>query len=220
MDVRIKNIATVQRLLSLQVVVFCRLTTAQVSSCRLQVCVVHALPVLGQSALVAQLPPQPAIGVFRHAPVITSQLSAVQLFWSLQFLALPGVQVPFVQRSLVVQALPSEHALPPPKPPPPMGVNTQFPVLALQVSFVHWLPSLQTLAPLPMQVPPVHALADVHAFLSSHTVPSVLTTELQVDVVRLQNAWTHVLAGAGQSASVAQKLPQPAMGVNTQLPLF
>ena len=210
----------VHRLPSLHVVVFCRLTTAHVFNCVLQTCVVQTLPVPGQSALTLQLPPQPAIGVFRQAPVITSQLSAVQLLLSLQFLALPGVHVPLVQWSLVVHALPSEQVLPPPPPPPPIGWKTQLPVLALQLSAVHWLPSVQTLAPEPMHVPPVHALDEVHALLSLHVVPSALTTELHVDVVRLQNACTHWFVAAGQSASLAQKPPQPAIGANWQLPLF
>ena len=182
----------------------------------MQVCVVHALPVLGQSAFTLQLPPQPAIGVLMQAPVTTSQLSAVQLFWSLQFLVFVEMHVPLVQWSFVVHALPSEHVLPPP--PPPIGWNTQLPDVALQLSAVHWLPSVQTFAPLPMQVPPMHVLAEVHALLSLQTVASALTTELHVDVVRLQNACTHWLAAAGQSTSLAQKPPQPGIGANTQLP--
>jgi hypothetical protein len=89
--------------------------------------VVHALP--SSHGLVLLVKTQPDAGL---------QVSVVQALLSLQTTGTPGRQAPPPQVSPVVQALPSLHGL-------VLLVKTQ-PVAGLQVSVVHALLSLQTVA--------------------------------------------------------------------------
>jgi hypothetical protein len=89
------------------------------------------------------------LGVCPQLPVAVSQESVVQIFPSLQLLIDP-TQTPPKQVSFRVQALPSVQGVPSGSPAhsphPGMGAYTQPPEAATQVSVVHKLLSLQTLA--------------------------------------------------------------------------
>jgi hypothetical protein len=123
----------------------------------LQLSLVQALPSL-QSLDVAQLPPQPMIGLKTQAPPAGSQLSLVQLSLSLHTLALPGLQLPSLQLSLRVHLLPSSQAA-------LLAVYLQ-PFVASQPSVVHRLSSLHTGAAPPAQTPPLHTSPVVQALPS------------------------------------------------------
>ena len=73
---------------------------------------------------------------------------------------LPPTHLPLLHLSVLLQLLPSLQPL-------LLGVCWQ-PVTLLQVSFVQLLLSLQSVAPEPVQVPPLHAELTVHLSLSSH----------------------------------------------------
>ena len=97
-------------------------------------------------------------------PLEGSHPSSVHGLPSLQSGAGPPTQLPPLQMSLVVQALPSSQgAL--------FGVFKQ-PVAGSQLSSVQGLPSLQLGAGPPTQLPPLQVSLCVHASPSSHAVPS------------------------------------------------
>jgi hypothetical protein len=128
-----------------------------------QASVVHALPSLQSSAVPAvqdppwqvslplqTLPSLHAVplgtAVFVH-PESGLQASTVQTLPSLQLSAVPAVQVPLWQVSSPLQKLPSRHGVP-----LATGVAVQ-PKMASQALAVHGLPSLQSRAVPPAQVP-------------------------------------------------------------------
>lgn len=116
---------------------------------------VHASPSLHEAPL--------ASAVLAQAPVLESQLSAVQEFWSSQLLGVPR-QAPPEQASRMVQRLPSVHVVPTGE-----GECTH-PIAGEQSSMVQRLPSSQVI-PAPTQLPAVHASPAVHRFASEQAVP-------------------------------------------------
>src|SRR5207237_798102 len=116
-------------------------------------------------------------------PVVGSQLSSVQTLLSLQLSAGPPAQLPWLQVSLVVQAMPSVQG----------GVLLVWgqPVDGGQLSSVQRLPSSQLGPGPPMHCPPLQVSLVVQA------LPSLQATWLAV--------WTQPLAGS-QLSSV-QGLP-------------
>src|SRR5438876_4045309 len=97
--------------------------------------------------------------VWTH-PVAGLQLSSVQGLPSLQLGAGPPTQLPPLQVSLVVQALPSLHGS--------VLLVCVHPVAGLQPSVVQTLPSSQLGGGPPTQLPPLQVSAVVQAFPSSH----------------------------------------------------
>src|SRR5690606_591725 len=86
-------------------------------------------------------------------PAALSQKSSVQGFWSLQSMTVPW-QPPLKQVSPVVHTLPSSHGF-------WWKVCTQ-PLAGSHASFVHGLPSSQSRAVPPTQLPAWHTLPFVH----------------------------------------------------------
>jgi hypothetical protein len=119
---------------------------------------------------------------------------------SLQLTALPK-QLPLLQASWVVQALPSLHCA-------VTGVATQSPVLASQAVLVHGLLSLQPTGTPGWQTPVAHFSPVVHRLPSSHAVPEswpiTHLPALQVSLVQLFLS--------SQSLFCAQFPPQPLIG--------
>ena len=98
------------------------------------------LPLAQASPLVHRLPSsQLPLAATATQPLAGSQLSVVQALLSLQRLTAPGSHLPLAQASLVLQLLPSSQAA-------VLAVAAQVPVLASQLSSVHGLLSVQTLA--------------------------------------------------------------------------
>jgi hypothetical protein len=121
-------------------------------------------------------------------PLVGSQLSVVQGFSSSQLTCWPP-QVPPLQTSLAVQALPSSHAT-------PMAVALQ-PLVGSQKSKVHGLLSWQaTVAPL--HKPPVQVSLEVQALLSVQL--PVLSAKVQ-PVWALQPSSVHTLPSAQGNAA-------------------
>jgi hypothetical protein len=121
-------------------------------------------------------------------PLVGSQLSVVQGFSSSQLTCWPP-QVPPLQTSPAVQALPSSHAT-------PMAVALQ-PLVGSQKSKVHGLLSWQaTVAPL--HKPPVQVSLEVQALLSVQL--PVLSAKVQ-PVWALQPSSVHTLPSAQGNAA-------------------
>jgi hypothetical protein len=101
-------------------------------------------------------------------PVTGLQASAVQGFPSLTRSALPGWQTPEpLQISSPLQTFPSEHDVP-----AATAVCVTTPVVALQASVVHGLPSSTAFGvPAQTELIPVHWSLVVQALLSLQTVP-------------------------------------------------
>ena len=132
---------------------------------RLQVAARQVFDGVGQSLFFKQNPPQPLSAVFTQAPVVASQLSAVQALLSLQFLAVPA-QVPAVQVSALVHGSASLHGA------PVCAVPVHLPA-AQWSCVVHALLSLQlfTLFAVPAQTPAVHVSWLVQTLLSLQLPP-------------------------------------------------
>ena len=98
-----------------------------------------------------------------HAPLAASQPSLVQSLPSAQMGAGPGAHAPLAHTSPAVHARPSLQLT-------PFGnaVNSQPPVVVLQWSAVHSLPSLQPGLRPEMQKPDLHTSLMVQASPSSH----------------------------------------------------
>lgn len=119
------------------------------------------LPPLHTSLTVHTLPSEhPAVVGLNPQPVLGSQLSAVQGLLSLQVTAAPLLQLPFLQLSPWVQALPSSQL-------PLAGALTQ-PPLGSQLSVVQALLSPQAFAAPGLQPPALHASPVVQTLPSSH----------------------------------------------------
>jgi hypothetical protein len=102
-------------------------------------------------------------------PCASLQLSTVQAMPSLHTTAVPP-QTPEVHLSPVVQKKPSLHRV-------PFGFvgYAQLPVEGLHVPLPwHWSEAVQTTGLPPVHAPLWHVSDWVHAFLSSHAVPSPL----------------------------------------------
>lgn len=164
-------------------------------------------------------------------PVVGTQLSAVHELPSLQLAAAPP-QVPDVQESLMVQALPSLHAVP-----FATGVKVHCMVVGLQESTVHGLlslhitpmplhtplvhtslvvqalPSLQVMG-VPTQLPvPLHASDCVHADESLHAVPAATGVVPHAPVAGVQTGVTQVLPPLVQVA-----VSEPPQRVRSTMP--
>jgi hypothetical protein len=101
--------------------------------------------------------------VYTHCPLFGLQESSVHGLLSSHVVVAPGWQEPPLQTSPVVQALPSLHdAL--------LGAKTQAPLLVLQLSSVHELLSLHTVAEPDWHWPPVQTSPLVQALPSLHGV--------------------------------------------------
>ncbi len=146
------------------------------------------VPLLHASLAVQALPSLQAVPLAALAkaqtPVAVVQVSVVQALLSLQTLAVPP-HLPAVQASLLVQALPSSQL-----PPSATAVYTHAPLVALQLSVVQALLSLQTLA-VPPQTPVLQASALVHALPSLQVAPSVKLVWLHTPLVALHVSVVH-----------------------------
>jgi hypothetical protein len=120
--------------------------------------VVQAFPSLHGLVLFVWTQPEDAV-----------QVSVVQTLPSSQFGGTPPLQVPPPHVSFVVHAFPSLHGL-------VLLVWTQ-PDDGLHESSVHGLLSLQLGAGPPLQVPPPHVSAVVHAFPSLHGAVLLVWTQ-------------------------------------------
>ena len=123
---------------------------------------------LVQALLSEQLVPS-ATGGFEQAPDAGSQVPAPwQESVAAQVLAVPGVQVPFVQTSPVVQALLSEQVT-------PFGEAgfEHVPLAGLQTPAIwHWSLGAHTVGVPPVQTPIRQASPEVQALPSLQVVPS------------------------------------------------
>src|SRR5262245_14132181 len=139
---------------------------------------------------------QGAVLLVLTQPVAGLQLSSVQTLPSLQLGAGPGTQLPPLQTSPTVQALPSLQGL-------VLLLLTQ-PVAGLQLSLVQTLPSLQLGGGPGTQLPPLH---------TSPTVQALPSLQVQVFLLLTQPV-------AGLQLSSVQTLPslQLGGGPGTQLP--
>ena len=111
-----------------------------------------------------------------QAPDDGSQLSAVQVFESPQFLAAPAVQEPAAQMSLSVQALPSVQLT--------VLLAWAQPVETTQESSVQTLPSSQ-LSAVPVHEPPEQASLVVQALPSLQGAVLLANAQLPVPATQL-----------------------------------
>src|SRR5437899_2661924 len=136
------------------------------------------VPLLHVSDVVHALPSSHGALLFAWThPLAGSQESVVQGLPSSQIGGAPPAQVPPLQVSPVVQALPSSHEA--------LLLAWTHPLAGSQESFVQGLPSSQIVGAPPAQVPPLQVSAVVQALPSSHEA--------------LLFAWTHPLAGSQES---------------------
>ena len=98
-------------------------------------------------------------------PNVALQASVVQTLESLQLRGVPAVQVPLWQDSAPLHTLASRHGVP-----FSTGVLAQ-PLVALQVSVVQTLESLQLRGVPAVQTPARQVSAPLHTVLSGHAVP-------------------------------------------------
>ena len=175
-------------------------STSQLSS-------VQAVPSLQRSSAPAQTPSTqvsflvqilpssqgPAWPAWLQSPVFTSQLSAVQMLLSSQFLVAPATQPPSTQTSPTVQPLPSSQAS-------LFGVFMQ-PWVGSHLSSVHGLPSSHT-STLPVQAPDlqasfaVQALASLQGVLSPSAVLAHFPVTLSQDPVTQDESALHSTCSA------------------------
>ena len=121
-----------------------------------------------------------SVGACLHNPVPVSQLSAVQVLLSSQFVVAPGAQLPFWQMSPTVHALPSLHAA--------VVLACWQALTGSQLSIVHGLPSSQFSGVSATQMPDLHVSLGVQFVLSAlQVVPSHgVGSNTQLPVVVLQ----------------------------------
>jgi len=98
------------------------------------------------------------LAVLTQPPVVGWQASSVHALPSLHVTAVPP-QAPPEHLSLAVHELPSLQG-------EVLLMKLQVPCPGLQLSVVHWLPSLQTFVEPPTHVPPAHTSLSVHALPS------------------------------------------------------
>ncbi|MBM4345590.1 MAG: inorganic phosphate transporter [Deltaproteobacteria bacterium] len=152
-------------------------------------------------------------------PVLASQLSVVQALLSLQTLAVPALQLPVAQVSVLVHKLPSSQGVPLSAvlthlplvqtsvvqalpslqpalsrhctPQPAMGVDTHLPVALSQASVVQLSLSSQTTGLPPAQAPALQASTVVHGLPSSHGTLSAPAGARQLPVPWSQVSLVH-----------------------------
>jgi len=155
------------------------------------------LPPLQVSLVVqASLSLQGSVLLTCTQPVAGLQESSVQGLTSLQLGGGPPTQLPPLQVSLVVQALPSSHGS-------VLSVCVQ-PVAGLQLSVVHTLPSSQFRAAPPTQTPPLQVSLVVQALPSLHD--TVLFVCVQ-PVAGLQPSVVHTLPSSQFGAAPPTQTP-------------
>jgi len=178
--------------------------------------VVHTLPSLQLGAAPGMHEPPPQVsstvqalpslhgrvlGAFTQ-PLAGLQESVVQPLVSSQLGAGPGTQVPAPsQVSVVVQALPSLHER-------VCGMFTQ-PLAELQVSSVHWLPSLQSRGPPEMHEPALHMSLTVQALPSSQAIATLTCSQ---PVATSHESWVQTLPSLQLSAGPG--MHEPALHVS------
>jgi hypothetical protein len=170
----------VQALLSLQLAVLAgnaHLPLTQASS-------VQTLLSL-QSPALAQLPPQPVIGLNTQLPLAESHASLVHVSLSAQTLAAPALHDPPLHASPTLHASPSLHCA-------ALALLLHAAVAGSHVSVVHGLLSLHVLAVPLWQEPPPHTSPSLHALPSLHGALLLL--------------WLHPPV-LGSHASLVQALP-------------
>src|SRR5438034_17562 len=148
-----------------------------------------------------------------HTPVAGSHTPA-SWHWSaaLQTTAAPPMQVPAWHVSFRVHAFPSSQVLPSDF----VGLE-QTPVAGLQTpASWQWSAALQTTGSRPVQVPAWHVSFRVHAFPSSHVVPSDFVGLEQTPVAGLQTPaswhWSAALQATG-----ARAVPVPSWHVSARV---
>jgi hypothetical protein len=139
------------------------------------------------------------LAVKTQLPETGLQLSVVQTFPSLQTVAVPARQVPPLQKSPFVQALPSLQAL-------ALFAKTH-PVPGLQLSVVQTLPSLQTVAPPGLHAPPPHVSPVVQALPSLQAL--VLLANTQAPVAGLQLSVVQMLLSLHATTAPGWHVPPP-----------
>ena len=195
--------ALVHRLLSLQAVPFKVVCT---QALLVQASVVHALLSLHCPTLLHWLQ---VVAVKTQVPVFELQASMVQALLSLQTTALPA-HLPVAQTSVRVQGSPSLH-----KVPFVTLANKQLAVAVSHESLVQALLSLQTLAMPGTHLAALHTSPAVHAFVSSHAVPSARPL---MHLPAMHFSVVQTLPSL-QSMSTMHCTPQPGMAEFTHLPL-
>ena len=120
----------------------------------------HAPPLQVSPKVQALLSLHGSLLLVKIQPPLASHVSVVHGLPSLQTTNLPGAQVPPLHTSLSVQLLPSLHGL--------LVVLYTQPVLTLQLSAVHTLPSSQSVASPGKQEPSAQVSPTVQALLSLH----------------------------------------------------
>jgi hypothetical protein len=175
-----------------------------------QVSVVHGLlspqtnavpgwqePPLHWSPWVHTLPSsQPAVLLVYWQPLPGLQLSVVHGLLSSQVRLPPALQLPARQASAVLQALPSSQLA-------VVGANAH-PLVGSQLSAVQPLPSLQTKAVPPAQVPPLQASALVQALPSLQGIAAAMATQ---PLAGLHKSKVHGLLSSQGTAEPALQLP-------------
>ena len=127
----------------------------------------------------------PLVASWLQLPVPMSQASLVQPLPSSQFTPVPLTHLPPLHKSMSVQGLESlQESL--------LALLTQ-PIVALQLSSVHALSSVQLIA-LPAHAPLVQMSPPVHWFLSSQLPPSGVGALLQPPIVASQLLISQALA--------------------------
>ncbi len=132
-------------------------------------------------------------------PISTSQLSRVQMFWSLQLMVWVLAHWPLaLQVPAVVQALPSSQDV-------PTAGRLAQPPCAVQLSVVHGFLSSQFLV-LPAHLPPLHASFSVQPSLSSQLLPSFLAFSPHLPVAASHSCSEHLLpVGEQQHSPILQR---------------
>jgi hypothetical protein len=163
-------------------------------------------PALQVSLVVQALPSSHAAVLLTcPQPVNELQLSSVQPLPSSQFGAAPPTQLPPLQMSLVVQALPSSHGL--------LLFTCSQPLAALQLSLVHALLSLQSGGAPPTQAPALQVSLVVQALPSLHG--SLLFTCVQ-PLAGLQPSSVHPLLSLQSAAGPPTQVPPLQVSVVVQ----
>ncbi len=166
--------------------------------------VVHALPSLQGAELLATT-----------QPLLTSQLSSVQGFKSLQTLGLPGTHLPPEQVSSSLQTLSSVHGS--------ALLTLMQPCAASHKSVVHTLPSSQTLGPPEAHLPSLQLSPSVQMLASEHGAVLLTATQpflvSQLSVVQPLLS-SHALGLPGSHTPSKHASPSVQALLSVQLPVL
>ncbi len=159
-----------------------------------------------QSPMLAQLPPQPAMGTNLQPPSPGLHVSLLHTSPSSQTLALPETQLPAAHASPTVQSRPSSQAS--------LLLAWLQPFTASQPSVVQTFLSSQ-LTGLATHLPPEQTSPEVHAVPSSHTAVLVLDPHLPLLQVSSVQGFL-----SSQSLTSAQLPPQPKITAVLHAPVL